>query len=267
MAKPGTPTDLRVTVEGGTVHLSWGPASGGGTATEYLIDRRGPSGTKVFEPLPASVTSLVDQVPAGEYDYLIAGKNMDGASDPPARISVTIERPPVQTNLLEFLVLAAVVLGGIAILAVLVPFPAIPQPSDSLASVSGVVGAYLVRFGVILLTAAFIPALIELLARTFEIKPKVDTSVRGTLEQTQVRMGFGELLLGIVGKLPDLLRSPAGYGVTLVLLGVVLLIGAAAGLDEAAAGAGASPTPSPIATPVETIPAATTLPTILPGVS
>lgn len=241
MAKPGTPADLRASVDEGTVTVAWKAPKDGGTPTEYLVDRRGPTGTKVFDPQPASVSSLTDTVPPGDYDYLVAGKNMDGASDPPATISVIVPRPPVQTNLIEFLIIAGVVLGGLVLLAIVVPFPAIPQPSDNLASISGSVGAYLVRFGVILLIAAFIPALMELFARTFVIKPKLDASIRGTLEQTQVRMGFGDLLLGVVGKLPDLLRSPAGYGVTLVLLGVLLLVGASFGLDGQAP---ASPAPS-----------------------
>lgn len=242
MSAPGKPTEVGAKIVGTTITISWKAPTGGDVPTEYRL-RRGleREALQDLPSVPATTTSYEDKaLGPGTYYYAVVAKNAGGDSDASDVTEATIDSPAIEMSLTTFLVWGLVVIGGLYALHQVLPFPKIPEPTNTLASVSGSVGAYLVRFGVVLLVAAFIPALIELFARTFHIRAEFKLPSFG---RTRMVNGVGEVFLGVVGQLPDLLRRPAGYGVALVLLGVLLLVGSAFGFGGGDAGAGASPSP------------------------
>lgn len=240
MAAPQKPTEVKAKVEGSTVTVSWKAPAAGDAPTEYTIQRGTDRGDlRDLKTVQAPTTEYDDKGLGTVYYYTVVAKNADGPSDAPEAEEAILESRPIELSLKAFAGWALIVVGGLIAIHVALPYPQIPAPSDTLASISGNVGAFLVRFGVVLLVAAFIPALIELFARTFHIRPKPKPPEAGLVAAA----GAGEAFLGVVSQLPELLKRPAGYGMALVLLGVLLLVGAAFGFGAGDAGAGASPSP------------------------
>jgi hypothetical protein len=239
MAAPDVPIEFTARLNGSKVSLSWKAASTGDTATEFNIQRGSTAGTLADRAtVPASVTTYEDTpTDPGTYYYAVVAKKGTEASAATAAQQVTVVAPPVDIAIRLFIGYFIGVGLGIAALFWIVPFPAIATPTDHLDSVSGAVGAYLVRFGVILLIAAFVPALVEQLARTFNVtfgRGRVGAAgePRFGAEALEPTGGLAQVFLGTLASLPDLLRRPAGYGVAVILLGVVLLIGASFGFKD-----------------------------------
>jgi hypothetical protein len=219
----------------------------GDTATEFDIQRGSTAGTlATIATVPASVTTHEDTPgdPGTYYYAVIARKGSDASAATPAK-DVTIFAPTVNISIRLFVGYLVAVVAGIVLLFLFVPFPTIATPTDRLDSVSGAVGAYLVRFGVILLIAAVVVALVEQLARTFKITfgPRAPTPGEQGIGPNAVdpASGLAQVFLGTLAALPDLLRRPAGYGIAVILLGVVLLIGASFGFKDSAPSASPSP--------------------------
>lgn len=86
---PGVPGPLTATVNGGTVTLSWGAASG---ATSYVIEAGSVSGaTDVGAfPLAGAGTSFSAPVPAGTYYVRLRGVNAVGTGPPSNEVVVTV---------------------------------------------------------------------------------------------------------------------------------------------------------------------------------
>ncbi|HEV2005077.1 MAG TPA: hypothetical protein VGQ85_00555 [Candidatus Limnocylindrales bacterium] len=248
MATPGVPTDFAVCVNGSKVELSWKAATTGDTATEYEI-LRGATAAKLehLATVAASKTTHEDTPPApGPYSYGVVAKIGPDKSAATAALDVIVVAPAVNIWIGLFAGYVALVVVGIWALFVLVPFPTIAAPSDHLDSVSGAVGAYLVRFGIVLVIAAFVVALVEQLARTFKItfeRPRTRAPGEPTINADAIdpASGLAQVILGTLAALPELLRRPAGYGIAIILLGVVLLIGASFGFKDAAPGASPGP--------------------------
>ena len=250
MAAPGKPI---LTSMAGMSGISLGWAVPPPTATAPAPDRytvkRGLTPNAMTQIPNVSVTdaSFADSgLQPGTYYYaVVAWNGQDSIESDPA--SATVPDQAISLGWEMLAIYVAVVVIGLIGIGLLVPFPSV-GPDATLASVSASVGAFLVRFGVILLTAAFVPALVELLARTFKPPPRPDSL------RTTANMGAGGLggtIVGIVAELPELLKKPAGYGISVILLGVVLLVGAAFGFNDSA-------TSTPSASPGSPAPATAT---------
>jgi hypothetical protein len=124
-------------------------------------------------------------------------------------------------------------------LAAFLPFPEVGAPTDgeppAIEPTNALVGAYLVRWGIVLVIVAFIGQLFMLIASTIKLEEE-----QGLVESTGASPA--DPLAALAGALPGLIKVPAGIGVSLALIGAVLLLGTAVAVQDEG-----SPTPSPSA--------------------
>ena len=240
MTAPGIPGEFDARASGDSVVLTWTTSSN--SPDKYAIHRgtTRASLSSIGEVVPPATHYKDSGLEPNTYYYKVVASKGTETAETEIK-NVTTSEAAVSIGLGTFLFYLAIVIGAIASAIFVVPFPTFAADA-SLESISGSVGAFLVRFGVILLVVAFVPALIEVLARTFHIRFR-PSGTDGVRAAAASGTPLAEIILGVVGQFPELLRRPAGYGVASMLLGVILLVGAAFGFggDEAAA----SPSPSP----------------------
>jgi hypothetical protein len=133
------------------------------------------------------------------------------------------------------------IVAAVVLLAVLIPFPDIGAQPDgetpAIEPTNALVGAYLVRWGIVLVIVAFVGQLFMLIASSIKLEEKPPPE-----EEITTKVSLPDLATALVGALPGLIKVPAGIGVSLALIGAILLLGTAvAGQPDA------SPTPSPSA--------------------
>lgn len=156
--------------------------------------------------------------------------------------------------LLVAAVLIVVALGVIYVVVNALGYPKLPAlaTTSTVEQVNSSVGATLVQWGLALTLVAFIPALILSVLGAFKIEEVRKPDEKGGGEEIQ---GFPEAIKEIVTAVPALLKIPGGFGVVLILLGVLLMSATALGGEGDRAG---SPSPGP------TSPAVTAPPTQAP---
>jgi len=227
MTAPQAPTAVVPARQGNTVTLRW--TAPPGTVTGYTVKRGSPTSLDVVGS--TVTTQFVDAgVPVGEYVYAVAAVNSTGTSPDSDQAGVTISAPPITIAPGPLVLLVLVVLFVLAVIAVAVPFPNTPS-TDTIAQVNGQVGAYLVRFGVILLVAAFVVALLQSILSSLTIAAA--PAAPGTRDVGAG--GLVDVISGLAKAFPELLKQPAGYGAVALLLGVVLLLGTAIGYGNSGA--------------------------------
>ena len=113
------------------------------------------------------------------------------------------------------------------------------------------VGAFLILAGVVLTMVAFVPALVLTILSSFDL--------RTAPPRPGARGGLGETIGAAIAAIPDLLKLPAGFGVVLVLLGVILM-----SATTLASEPGASPTPTPANGESAPPSSPTTVPSVVP---
>lgn len=164
--------------------------------------------------------------------------------DTPAKKEET-EKPEPQIALGPGGVFAALVIGG-AVLAVLAylylvafPAPVLVDAADP-EKTSSQLGYYLARWGLALTLLGFVPVTVAWVLRTFTWKPA--GRAKEAAETAAGTVPWDKLFEAI----PGLIKTPVGIGITLILIGALLLVGGSVGSQEDPA---SSPSPSPTASP------------------
>jgi len=258
---PGVPQNIELTVGADRVTVMWSPV--GGDPDGYVVERGDtPSSISPFAQTPASATYYNDRdLAVGTYHYAVrAIKGAEQSDRSPVR-SAEVRGSAVEIPPLWFGIYVIGVVLALAVAYFLVPFPSLPQNPSTLALISGVIGGLLVRLGLMLLIVAFIPAVVEGLARTFRLwarepvvspRRRVPEGVTGGAGAAAAAFPLVSLVTGVISELPDMLRRPAGYGIASIVLGVTLLIGSAFGYGNQSAAA--DPTPTPTVSPAPRTP-------------
>lgn len=132
-------------------------------------------------------------------------------------------------------ILAVVLIIFAAVRLLGFPNVAAPSADSTVAQVNSSVGAHLVEWGLVLTIVSFIPVLLLSLLAGFKIEERA--------KEREGEEGFTgvELVREIIAGVPNLLKIPGGFGVVLILLGVLLMSATTLANDESAGG---SPTPS-----------------------
>jgi hypothetical protein len=161
----------------------------------------------------------------------------DAATSPPPAPAPIADWSWLQQNVrsVALLGLAMVVFLLLVWFVVGITFPRL-APLDGESTVeetSAAVGAFLIFAGTVLTLVAFLPALILTILSSFELKSSAGPRALGG--------GLGGTIQAVISAIPDLLKVPAGFGVALVLLGVILMSSTALASENAQA----SPTPVP----------------------
>lgn len=279
---PAQPINLLVVPGGqvgdalGSVFMTWS-AGAGDPPAKYVI-HRGQDGAPPGDPAIKTITASVPPactdsgLNPGTYSYSVTAIGSDDKpSSPSDTCTVTLTAvKPISLNVGPFLGYLLIVAAMLALAFVLVPFPKLTVEATTLPLISGLAGAFLIRIGVVLLVAAFVLALMELLVRTFAIKFAIKSALRGGFTTDSEIVGdtasgaFVQAIAAVMAQFPQLLQRPSGFGVSAILLGVVLLVGAAFGYGGAAASPGASPTPTPTASSSAPVGGVSPSPTVRP---
>ncbi len=130
-------------------------------------------------------------------------------------------------------------------------------PIEEIVSASVDIARLLVNVGLVLVVVSFIVMIATLLVTTPELKKVLEQLVAQWRNQPRPLVEadgtpafpYSDLLRAMFGTIPDLIRTPVGVGMALVLLAVFLLLGQGAissGFTEAAVPA---PTPAPSTAP------------------
>lgn len=171
------------------------------------------------------------------------GTNTPKEDEQPAKKDET-EKPEPPIALGPGGVVAALVISG-AVLAVLaylylvaLPAPVLVDAADP-EKTSSQLGYYLARWGLALTLFGFVPVTVAWVLRTFTWKP---AGRPREAAESAVAVPWDKLFESI----PGLIRTPVGIGITLILIGALLLVGGSVGAEEDAA---SSPRPSPTASP------------------
>lgn len=254
---PGVPPNVELTVGADRVTVVWSVASG--DPDSYIVERgESESSVRPLVRVPAGATYYTDRdMAVGTYHYAVRAVKGDEPSDQSAVKVAEVTGAVIDIPPLWFGIYVVGVVIALAVAYFLVPFPNLPQNPSTLALISGVIGGLLVRLGLMLLIVAFIPAVVEGLARVFRpwAKP-ADRAPRPSLGEgigpSSAAPPLVALVTGALGAMPELLRRPAGYGIAAIVLGVTLLIGSAFGYGNQAATP--DPTPTPTASPAPRTP-------------
>jgi hypothetical protein len=130
----------------------------------------------------------------------------------------------------------AVVVGAILIALVReLQAPTLSRPISP-ASAAAELGYFLGRWGLALILIGFVPLLVIQVMRAFawkDAKAAVAAEVPGS-----------DLWKQLIEGIPNLIKTPVGVGMSLILVGALLLLGTSWGADP-----GVSPTPTPSASP------------------
>jgi hypothetical protein len=149
------------------------------------------------------------------------------------------------------------VAGVIVVLWLLIGLTVFPQAAPLTAGstvdqTNAAVGAFLILAGVVLTVVAFIPALVLTILSSFELR-------RAAPPKPGARGPLGDAIGSAIAAIPDLLKLPAGFGVVLVLLGVILM-----SATTLASEPGSSPTPTPAGGESAPPSSPTTVPSVVP---
>ncbi|MFN2419059.1 MAG: hypothetical protein ABR593_09070, partial [Candidatus Limnocylindria bacterium] len=159
------------------------------------------------------------------------GNGNDGGGWPTVPVRIFREQPWL---LIAIFAAIIVLLVG---LAAWLPFPAVgEQPADEAPAIeptNSLVGAYLVRWGIVLVIVAFIAQLFMLIASSLQLAEEEEEVIEGAAATP------ADLVTALTAALPGLIKVPAGIGVSLALIGAILLLGTAVALEPEA-----SPTPT-----------------------
>jgi hypothetical protein len=160
-----------------------------------------------------------------------------GETDPPA--ARPEPEPPVQLNrrgLTVALGLALVV--GVVLIAMIreIQAPALTPPITA-ASAAAELGYFLGRWGLALILIGFVPLLVIQVMRAFAWKASAETATTD--------LPGTDLWKQVIDGLPNLIKTPIGVGMGLILISALLLLGTSLGSEDV----DATPTPEPTANP------------------
>lgn len=87
---PAAPSDLRAEVSGGSVHLTWSPASGSCGPTHYIVEAGSLSGASNLAQITVGGVGLVAQAPPGIYHVRVRAAHAASSSASSNEIVITV---------------------------------------------------------------------------------------------------------------------------------------------------------------------------------